>query len=65
MSAQEDVRVQVQTVGHEPQNPLAQRRTAQEEGCMAVLEIRQEARGRFLQGQNQNQTGTDSQHRRW
>lgn len=50
MSVQEDVRVQVQAVGHEPQNPPAQLRTAQEEHRVAVLEIRQNARGRFLQG---------------
>lgn len=57
MSAEEDVRVKVQTVGHEPQNSLAQLTTAQEECCMAVLEIAQDSRGRLLQGgQNENLT---------
>lgn len=50
MSVQEDVGVQVQAVGHEPQNPPAQLRTAQEERRMAGLEVGQEAGGRFLQG---------------
>lgn len=55
MSVEEDVRVKVQTVGHEPQNLLAQLITAQEECCMAVLEIVQDSRGWLLQGgQNEN-----------
>lgn len=50
MSFHEDIGVQVQTVGHELQNPPAQLGTAQEERSMAVMEIRQKPRGQLLQG---------------